>query len=296
MNQEEQILVDQEIEKMFEKQAIQLVQPSKDWFLSTLFLVTKRHRISSSDQFEKVESVHPIRTLQNGKSISFERNSPEERLYVQDRFEGRLFCSSPSFRLPEIYQVQVERESLSVSTPLLWPKFSSKGIHKTNKELNFRHAEIEYEADIYRQCFDNGINKKGTNSSEGYFDISSSNIGVFGQQKQICIASIPDFTVSSCGDKFERNECIASPRKKAQNYFTMSKHSKRGISFYKGVDTGVRSSIFHSHCSVSGTSSISSNSKTIDIRSCNYKKFRFSYSFDRGSKKRTVMVGGKTYN
>ena len=30
MNQEEQILVDQEIEKMFEKQVIQLVQPSKD--------------------------------------------------------------------------------------------------------------------------------------------------------------------------------------------------------------------------------------------------------------------------
>ena len=44
--------------------------------------------------------------------------------------------------------------------PLLWPKFSSKGIHKTNKDLNFGHAEIEYEADIYSKCFDNGINKK----------------------------------------------------------------------------------------------------------------------------------------
>ena len=40
--QEEQILVDQEIEKMLEKQAIKSVQPSKDQFLSTLFLVTKK--------------------------------------------------------------------------------------------------------------------------------------------------------------------------------------------------------------------------------------------------------------
>ena len=40
--QEEQILADQEIEKMLEKQAIKSVQPSKDQFLSTLFLVTKK--------------------------------------------------------------------------------------------------------------------------------------------------------------------------------------------------------------------------------------------------------------
>ena len=50
MKREEQILVDQEIEKMLEKQAIKLVQPSKDRFLNALFLVAKeRRRTSSSD-------------------------------------------------------------------------------------------------------------------------------------------------------------------------------------------------------------------------------------------------------
>ena len=110
----------------------------------------KRRGISSSGQFEKLELVHPIRTLQNGRSISFERNSPEERLYVQDRFKGRLFCSSPLFKLPETYQVEMERECLSVSMPLLWLKFSSKGIHKTNEDPNFRLAEIECKTDIPR--------------------------------------------------------------------------------------------------------------------------------------------------
>ena len=53
--------MDEEIEKMLEKQAIKLVQLSKDQFLNTLFLVAKKkHRSLSSDQFEKVESVHPI--------------------------------------------------------------------------------------------------------------------------------------------------------------------------------------------------------------------------------------------
>ena len=70
------------------------------------------------------------------------------------------------------------------------------------------------------------------------------------------------------------------------------RYSKTEISFYKGADTCSTSSS-HSHCSVSGTSSISSNSKTTDSRICNYKIFRFNDSFDGGSKKRTAMVGGE---
>ena len=55
----------------------------------------------------------------------------------------------------------MERESLSVSMLLLWPKFSSKGILKTNEDPNFCHAEIEYETDnISRRYFDNGIKKR----------------------------------------------------------------------------------------------------------------------------------------
>ena len=46
----------------------------------------------------------------------------------------------------------------------------------------------------------------------------------------------------------------------------MSIHSKREISFYKGIDPGVTLSLFHSHCIVSGTSSVSSNSKTTDSK------------------------------
>ena len=42
ITQEEQILVDQDIEKMLEKQAIKLVQPSKDRFLRTFFIFTKK--------------------------------------------------------------------------------------------------------------------------------------------------------------------------------------------------------------------------------------------------------------
>ena len=93
---------------------------------------------------------------------------------------------------------------------------------------------------------------------------------------------MPDFTVTRCRNKFQRNECITSSGKEGQNYFTMLVHYKREISFY----TGVRSSLFLSHCSVSDTSSVSSNSKATDSRACKYEKFRFNGSFDRGSKKK----------
>ena len=39
--------------------------------------------------------------------------------------------------------------------------------------------------------------------------------------------------------------------------------------------------------------SVSSNSKTADSRTSNYQKFQFNDSFDRGSKKRTAMMGGE---
>ena len=118
MKKEEKIIVDQKIEKMLEKQAIKLLKPSKDQFLSTLFLVTKKdtgHRPVIN--FKKLNRYIHTNTS-NGRSISSERNSPEDRLYVQDRFKRRLFCSTLSFKLPKIYQIRMEREYLSVCQSL----------------------------------------------------------------------------------------------------------------------------------------------------------------------------------
>ena len=88
------------------------------------------------------------------------------------------------------------------------------------------------------------------------------------QQKQICVA------VSRGGSKLQRNKCITSPGKQGQNYVTMSRLSKTKIAFYMGLNTavksylGVRSFVLHSHCSVSGISSVSCNLKTTDTITC----------------------------
>ena len=71
------------------------------------------------------------------------------------------------------------------------------------------------------------------------------------------------------------------PGKKGQRYSTMPRHSQRKISFYEGNDIGVRYFLFHSLSSVSNTSSVLSNSKATDSRTCKYKKFRFNDSSDR---------------
>ena len=55
----------------------------------------------------------------------------------------------------------MERKSLSVSMPLLWPKFSSQDINKTNDNPNFAQAKIECETDnISKRYFDNESTRK----------------------------------------------------------------------------------------------------------------------------------------
>ena len=127
--------------------------------------------------------------------------------------------------------------------PLLCPKFSSKGIH------NFGHAKIECEIDnTSRWYFDNDINKKNLLHPCQISQI----LGV---------------------KKNSKDECITSAGKEGQNYFTMSSYFKTKITFCKGVDKGVRSSLFHSHSSVSSSSSVLSNSKIKIAELASTKKF-----------------------
>ena len=44
--------------------------------------------------------------------------------------------------------------------PLLFPKFSSKGIHKTNEDRNFDHAEVEFDTDKNSRRYFNNKPKK----------------------------------------------------------------------------------------------------------------------------------------
>ena len=106
--------------------------------------------------------------------------------------------------------------------------------------------------------------------------------------------SIKTISVACMPDEINSKEMSGSlsQERKDKLYFTISGHSKRDISLYKGIDTGARSSLFLRNCSVSGTFSVSSNSKSTDRITCKYKKFRFNDSFERGSEKRAAMVSG----
>ena len=54
----------------------------------------------------------------------------------------------------------MKRESSSLYMPLLFPKFSSKGIHKTNEDRNFDHAEVEFDTDKNSRRYFNNKPKK----------------------------------------------------------------------------------------------------------------------------------------
>ena len=208
-----------------------------------------------------------MRSLQNERSIFFEKNVSRRTVTC----EGRLFCSFSSFMLPAIYQVQMERECLSVSMSLLGLSSAPSLLKKLMKisilvlwKLNVRPIIFLDNTSIMAWT------KKEFIQERGHFNIPSTNFGFCDQQKQICVTSLPDFTVSRCGNKFRGNESLTSPGKEVQNYFTVPKHSKRKISLCKGDGTDVMTSLFYSHCSISGSSSVSKNSKTKDSRTCKY--------------------------
>ena len=118
--------------------------------------------------------------------------------------EGRVFCSFPSFTLQKyirfkgkgnVYQFLCLCFGLS-SAPRVFKKsmkIPTSDIWKLNMRLLIFLDDISIMAST----------KKELIQERGHFNISSSNFGFFDQQKQVCITSMPDFTVSSCGNKFQ---------------------------------------------------------------------------------------------
>ena len=103
----------------------------------------------------------------------------------------------------------MERESLSVSMPLLWPK----GIHKTNEDPNFDHAEIECETDnISRRYFDNGISKKELIHAWNTLIFLIQTLGFLINKNKSVLhpCQILQFLSEEIEIEFQRNECITS--------------------------------------------------------------------------------------
>ena len=158
---EEHILVDQEIEKILENQAIKLAQPSKDQFLSTPVLVAKK------------DTGHcPVINLKKlDWYIPYEHFKMEglfllKEILQKNDYMGKIDLKDAYFAVPLLSSSQKYirlkwKGNLYQFLCLCFGLSSAPRVFTKHGDPNFGHAEIECETDnISRRYFDNGINKK----------------------------------------------------------------------------------------------------------------------------------------
>ena len=132
-SQENSDLIDLEIQRMLQKEAVHVVSPgdTQQGFVSTIFLVPpKRGWSEACCEPPRFKSVSLLRTFQNGGHSYVRGPVKEKRLYGQDRPEGCLFHSAHMEEPPQISEVHLERDNVRVCLPSLRHVKRSQGIHK----------------------------------------------------------------------------------------------------------------------------------------------------------------------
>ena len=134
MKVQEELLIQEEIETMLTKVAIQEVPHVRREFLIILFLVSKKDGgKQTNNKSETLERIYSIPTFQNGRSPSAERYAAGGRLYVHNRLERCIFYDSYKSRVQEVLKVSVARKPVRVPVPLFRARPSSVNIYKVNE-------------------------------------------------------------------------------------------------------------------------------------------------------------------
>ena len=84
------------------------------------------------------QSVHPLRTFQNGGDSYAERFVKKRRLYGQDRPQGCLFHRASLAEPPKVSEVCLEGNDVRVCLPTLWAGKCSQSLHKTYETCSGR--------------------------------------------------------------------------------------------------------------------------------------------------------------
>ena len=138
----QQSLISMEVEGMLEKQAISVVQPNKDSFISQIFVIPKKdggyHPVGP-------EQVHSRRTFQDGGLSHGEESSRAQGLDGKDRLERCLLSRSRTSE-PQVPPIRVPGAHLSIPLSTVWSVLCPQDIYKTD-ETSSGHPEGERHQD-----------------------------------------------------------------------------------------------------------------------------------------------------
>ena len=103
------------------------------------------------------QSIHPLRTFQDGRDSYAQGSFKKRRLYGQDRPEGCLFHSTSLEEPPKVSAVCLERNNVRVCLPALWPCKCSQSFHKTYETCSRPVTTTGHQTDsLFRRHANNG--------------------------------------------------------------------------------------------------------------------------------------------
>ena len=106
------------------------------------------------------QSVHPLRTFQNGGDSYVEGSVKKGRLYGQDRPEGCLFHSASLEKPPKVSEVCLEGNDVRVCLPALRAGKRPQSVHETYETCSRPVAPTGHKTDnLFRRHANNGPNQ-----------------------------------------------------------------------------------------------------------------------------------------
>ena len=159
----QQNVMQEEIEKLLLKGAIQLVSPSNGQFVSRLFLVPKK-----TGDLRPVINLRPLnkfinsQALQDGELAERDSVGTQGRLHGHNRFKRCLFFDSNSPVSSKISSFQLEEPAVPVCCSSVWPYQCSTSIHESFETGHSKYAtKGNSMSNLYRRPDYCGIFKDG---------------------------------------------------------------------------------------------------------------------------------------
>ncbi|KAG1453448.1 hypothetical protein G6F56_007573 [Rhizopus delemar] len=91
------------------------------------------HKDTSNFGLSPYQLIRTMQSFQNGGCACIERTDRTERLPLQDRSQGCIYCSTHPSRIKEISLVQALRHDIPIPISDIWPECSPTGIFKAHE-------------------------------------------------------------------------------------------------------------------------------------------------------------------
>lgn len=220
---------------------------------------------SSSHKSEILKHPHSISPFQNGGFTLAKGSFGFKRFYGQTRFEGRLLLGTIRIQFQEVCEIRVERSTLPISLPVLWPGSGSKAVYKTFESANHYFEKVEHTSDhLSGRFIADGEQYAGDTHGKGYCDSAVTVFGSSDKYSEISTRTISGDGIPGSEDKLSEDGVDFTIRESRQNSESVSGITLSPVGKHSRLDKSVgKTDVDCSSCFGSSTA-LSENPKEPD--------------------------------